>query len=203
MSRRWRYCPGRRGSFTAQNAAGGAINVNSRTPGDKFEADGIIEGGNTGFFHASGGMDVPVSDALALRGAIDYLRHDGYLSDGQNDADAVSGRLTAVWRPNDALSILVRGRSGSPGREKARGIVAHPFIHPDDPWYNPTASGDHFYSHETVEKLNAEINYRLDSFTMTYIPAVINYDFGYRTPLSVPELAPALMPLAARRMADS
>jgi iron complex outermembrane receptor protein len=188
--------PGPQGLLYGQNAAGGAININSRLPGSRFEANGIVEGGNYGLVHASAGVDLPVSDTLNLRAAIDELRHDGYLSNGQNDAEAISGRVTAVWRPNDALSVLVRGEVAHSGGNGAA-IVAHPLIDPNHPWYDPTAPGDHFYSHENVDKFNAEINYRLDRFTITYIPSFIHYAFGYRTPLSVPALAPALLPLAA------
>jgi iron complex outermembrane receptor protein len=169
--------PGPQGLLYGQNAAGGAINVNSRTPGDKFEADGVLEGGNYGLFHGTGGLDVPVNDTLSLRGVIDYLRHDGYLSDGQDDADAIAGRLTAAWHPLDTLSVVIRGEINHSGGNGAA-IIAHPFIEAANPWYEPTAPGDHFYSHETAEKLNAEINYALDNFNVTFIPAFIYYYFG-------------------------
>ena len=188
--------PGPQGLLYGRNAAGGAININTRTPGSTFETDGIVEVGNYGLFHGSAGMDVPLGDTFALRGAIDYLRHDGYLTDGQDDADSIAGRLVALWRPSSQLSVLVRGEIDHTGGN-GDGVIAYPFIDPSNPWYEPTLPGDRFFNDTIVEKANAEITYALDDFTITYIPAFVYYDWKGRVPISVPALAPAQAPLAA------
>jgi iron complex outermembrane receptor protein len=188
--------PGPQGLLYGRNAAGGAININTRTPGTTFETDGIIEVGNYGLFHGSAGMDLPLGDTFSIRAAVDEQRHDGYLSDGQDDADAIAGRLTALWRPSDALSVLVRGEIDHSGGNGG-GVVPYPLVDPNNPWYEPTHPGDRFYNDTVVYKANAEISYALDDFTITYIPAFVYYDWKGRVPISAPALAPAQLPLAA------
>jgi iron complex outermembrane recepter protein len=188
--------PGPQGTLYGRNAAGGAINITSRTPGDRLAANGFVELGNYDLVHASLGVDLPVTATLALRAAVDRQSHDGYLSDGQDDADSIAGRLTLAWHPGPDLSVLLRGEISHQGGNGA-GIVAYPYINPANPWYEPTTPGDDFHNREVVRKASAEITWRAPGVTVTYIPAFTYYDFGYRTPLSVPVLAPALAPLAA------
>jgi iron complex outermembrane recepter protein len=181
--------PGPQGTLYGRNAAGGTVNVATRAPGDTYKADVLFEIGNYSLFHSFVGVDVPISDQLKIRAAIDNLSHKGYLSNGLDDGDDIAGRLTAVYTPNDALSVLLRAEFNHSGG-LGDGVVPYPFVNPKNPWYDPTAPGDNFHNRRVVDKTNAEIKYALDKFTITYIPAFIYLDNVYRAPISAPVPTP-------------
>jgi iron complex outermembrane receptor protein len=125
---------GPQGTLYGKNSTGGAINVITNNPStDKFSGDESLEIGNYGLVTEQLSLNIPVTDKFALRGAFNYARHDGYLSDGTDDENTVAGRLKALIKPTDNLTILLSADwSGLYGR--GEGSVVHPAINPSNPW---------------------------------------------------------------------
>jgi iron complex outermembrane recepter protein len=99
---------GPQGTLYGRNAAGGAVNVISNNPVQKDESSAEIQAGNYSLFQSTGMVNVAVNSDLAVRGAFLDVRHNGYIegNDG-DDADDIAGRVKALWKPNEDVSLLV------------------------------------------------------------------------------------------------
>ncbi len=137
--------PGPQGTLYGGTAMGGTVNVNFNRPSDRYETKLIAEGGNYGLFHATAVQNIPVSDELAIRGAVDYVRHDGYQRSGANSQEDFTGRLSALYSPSDAVSLYLWGsvatKNGSPINVVTRSfdvatmsVRNGAYLHPDNPW---------------------------------------------------------------------
>ncbi|ARR55055.1 MULTISPECIES: TonB-dependent receptor [Sphingomonadales] len=176
---------GPQGTLYGRNAAGGAINITTKLPQFTPGGEARFEIGNYNRFHGFGAINVPLSQQVALRGAVDYLRHDGYLSNGQNAKDNLAARLTALIEPDSDLTIVLRGEYQHTGGD-GDGIVLRPLLKKSDPWFQPEIPGEDFYVHRKVYKGNAEIKYQVGgpaNLSVTYIPAYTYYDLSYRSPI--------------------
>jgi iron complex outermembrane recepter protein len=101
---------GPQGTLYGRNATAGAINVVTNRPSfSGYTADLQVETGNYSEIRTSGSFNAPLSDTFAVRLAAQTLRHNGYLSDGYDDADDQAARLQALWKPNDTASLLLYG----------------------------------------------------------------------------------------------
>lgn len=112
---------GPQGTLYGRNADAGAINVVTTKPAFTFGGNGEMEVGNYGLIRATGALNVPVSDTLAIRGAFQVVGRDGYISNGTSDADTLAGRLHVLWKPDDATSVLLTGdysRQGGLGSQQ-------------------------------------------------------------------------------------
>jgi len=108
---------GPQGILFGRNVTGGAILLNTKKPGDLFEATGrvAVDGGgdggqNTYFMGSLGG---PVSDTLALKFSAYYNKDDGWFKnqfDGSNFGvvEQTMFRPVLVWTPNDAMELVLR-----------------------------------------------------------------------------------------------
>lgn len=73
-------------------------------------ASGVYNGDEAGY-NARGSVNVPLSDTLAVRGSGFTRRDPGYIDDpshglhGVNVSDVYGGRLSALWRPLETLSV--------------------------------------------------------------------------------------------------
>jgi iron complex outermembrane recepter protein len=179
---------GPQGTLYGRNAAGGAVNVTTKTPGSTFGGEGLVEYGNFNFLHGFAAADLPLRDDLAVRVAVDAARRDGYMSNGQNDLNSFAARLTARYAPTAALTVIARvevQKMDSGGDA----IVNLPFIRPNDPWYQPDAPGENYFTHREVQKVSAELNYHLggsQNIQITYIPSYTYYFYNYSTPIGAP-----------------
>ncbi|QSR19356.1 TonB-dependent receptor [Novosphingobium sp. KA1] len=97
---------GPQGTLYGRNATGGAINVIPAKP-----HLGVFEGsvgagyGNYNDLKLDAAVNVPLGEIAALRVAGTLNRHDGYLSDGTNDAKSWAMRTQLLLEPSDAFSI--------------------------------------------------------------------------------------------------
>jgi iron complex outermembrane receptor protein len=174
--------PGPQGTLYGRNAAGGALNIITKVPTDDFGGEVMLEGGNYSEEHAFAALNLPVSDTLALRGAFDFNKHDGYLTSGQDDLNSQASRLTALYKPFDGFSVLLRGEYDY-NRSNGDGVVDLPLQKPSDPWYNPIAPGSDYFSQRAISKVNAEVNYTVGDYTLTYIPAYVHFLIHDNQPL--------------------
>jgi len=128
---------GPQGILYGRYGIGGAVLVNSKRPTfDRFKLEGAFEYGNYDLVHTFAAANLPVGDRAAFRAAIDYNRHDGYTSNGQNDLDQISGRLSFQADVGDRLSVFL---SGTGAIRKGNGFAQVNFPRP------PESGGDPFF----------------------------------------------------------
>lgn len=128
--------PGPQGTLYGRNAAGGVVNIISRRPKFEFGGDYSLEVGNYGLVNASGGVDIPLSDTLAIRPAGRLITRNGYTNGSAYDQETRAGRLTLRWEPSDADSLVAAttyNHEGGVGPQE----VNNPPLDPNDPWRLP------------------------------------------------------------------
>ena len=101
---------GPQGTLFGRNTTGGAVLVNPKLPTSVFEGEITAGFGNYGAYDATGVINIPVTDALAVRAAGQFRQSDGYtqnLVDGRklDENDSWAGRLGVMWSPTDTLDI--------------------------------------------------------------------------------------------------
>ncbi|HET7204486.1 MAG TPA: TonB-dependent receptor, partial [Steroidobacteraceae bacterium] len=184
--------PGPQGTLYGRAALGGTVNVGFNRPTQQFETNGLLEIGDYSLVHGTFVQNLPVSDALALRGAFDYIEHDGYQATGADSKQDYAGRVSALYEPNDELDVYVwlhgaRKDGNSPNLVR-RGYNDGTFDgDPEaydhaDPWDDridpgaPTASPNEYESFGA----GAQVDWRLDGLTLTYLPSYFYLDWDGR-----------------------
>lgn len=132
---------GPQGTLYGRNATVGAVNVITKAP--TFEKEGAVgfEFGNYNDVQSSGMINLPLSDSVAVRFAFKSNKHDGYLTNGYNDADSFSARASLLYKPNDAFSLRVTAdyfRDTSKGQQSIfiyQGSNSQKFTDPGNPWF--------------------------------------------------------------------
>jgi len=125
---------GPQGTLYGKNATGGAINLVTNDPSTKkITGNATVEVGDYGLLISQAAVNIPISDQIALRGAVAVARHDGYLSDGTDDQNNVDARLKALIKPNDDLTIVLAGDFGG-NYGRGDGAVELPLVNPSNPW---------------------------------------------------------------------
>ena len=113
---------GPQGTLVGRNSTGGAILLQTRQPDDHLGGLLRVEGGDYGHEAVRAILNLPLTDTLWLRAAIDQTGDDGYIANhfydpatgARNDtpgegARKLAGRFSLKWRPNDRLSLVLRG----------------------------------------------------------------------------------------------
>jgi iron complex outermembrane receptor protein len=112
---------GPQGTLYGADSLGGLINYITKDPStDRFSGrfeggiDGVHNGSQLGYsLRAS--VNVPLSSTVAVRANGFARQEPGYINNvftgqnGVNKSDAYGGRLSALWRPSDSLSIKATG----------------------------------------------------------------------------------------------
>lgn len=128
---------GPQGILYGRYGIGGAVLINSKRPTfDRFKAEGTIEYGNYDTIHGFAAVNVPLGTSAGLRASVDYNRHDGYVTNGQNDLDQISGRISFQAEPTDRLSVFL---SATGTHRKGNGFAQVNFPRPTE------ANGNDFY----------------------------------------------------------
>jgi iron complex outermembrane recepter protein len=101
---------GPQGTLYGRNATGGAINVITQ-PAKLNSLEGYVtaEGGNKDEVRVDGAINVPLGPIAALRAAVIYAKHKGYMTDGTDDEKEGGGRLSLSVVPTDELRIDLVG----------------------------------------------------------------------------------------------
>ncbi len=194
--------PGPQGTLYGRNAIGGVVNLTSKRPTDKYETKVVVESGNYSLIHGTVMQNLPVSNTLALRAAVDYTEHDGFQTSGADSQQDLAGRLSAAYKPNDDLSIYVFGQmsrkyghlvnavrigfndgtfSGDPSAFET-GNPWNDVITPEVPKALPS-------SYESAV-LGGEVQWNVGDLTLTYTPGFTFVDYHGNYFL---ESAPSLM----------
>ena len=120
---------GPQGTLFGRNTSAGAVLIETNKPRLDDVAGEVRAGyGRYNDFTGSAVINLPVvKDVFALRGAIQYHRRDGYITDTKTGAkydniDNLSGRIKALWQVAPDFSIIAsadffRYKSNGPSRE--------------------------------------------------------------------------------------
>lgn len=111
---------GPQGTVFGQTSTGGAINVITRTPVIGEDSGSLTASyGNYNYVKAGATLNLGLNDVLAVRGSIEYLRHDGYGHATAianlprydlDDANDVGARASLLFQPSDRFSAILSGQ---------------------------------------------------------------------------------------------
>jgi iron complex outermembrane receptor protein len=141
---------GPQGTLYGRNSVVGAVNLIPAAPTFKREGAASIQIGNYSTANATGMINLPLGDTLAARIALTRNKHDGYLSNGYNDANNYGARIGLLYKPNQDFSVLLRAdtfRDRSRGSNVVylfpNGAAGGRWANPDNPWqaYLPAGCG--------------------------------------------------------------
>ncbi len=108
---------GPQGILFGRNVTGGAILLNTKKPGDEFEASArvAVDGGGDGGLnrYLMGSIGGPVSDTFAIKLSAYYNDDEGWFKNQFDGSDfgAITQtmiRPVAVWTPNDRTELILR-----------------------------------------------------------------------------------------------
>lgn len=106
---RFEVLPGPQGTLYGRSAIGGTVNVSFKKPEFRDGGSVDLEAGNYKLAHMTGVANYALSDTFALRGAVDYIYRDGFMHTDSDSKKDFSGRLSALWKPTDDVSLYVWG----------------------------------------------------------------------------------------------
>lgn len=187
--------PGPQGTLYGRSSLGGVVNVNFNRPTNANEAHFVAEAGNYSMYHITSTVNAALTDTLAVRGSFDFNRHSGYMTSGSYSKNGWSGRLSALYRPNERVSVYLWGmegrESGNATNAVAYGVLPDGTLAPgkftqSDPWNDliePTVLAQYGLSQPTPQPViyrnrivGGEIEVGLsDDIKLTYIPSYLKF----------------------------
>jgi iron complex outermembrane receptor protein len=169
---------GPQGTVNGQNADGGAINVTTGLPTlDAMHVDAEASYGSYNYNRERAITNVPLTDTLAVRFAVQHEGHGGWLYAPNQpvfhhvgDADDWSGRASLLWKPTDRLSFTLWGEYFD-GRSRGLDIR-----NPNDPISDPRETSNDFPTpaHNQSRIVGGTIAYDLGFGTLKSISSYQN-----------------------------
>ncbi|SES18865.1 TonB-dependent receptor [Sphingobium sp. YR768] len=107
---------GPQGTLFGRNTTAGVVQIITKKP-NTDAVSGFIDGsyGNFGAVTASGGVNIPLSPSVAVRGSVNYERRDSYVRPGPNFTsklspyrENISGRLSALFDLGGNGELVIR-----------------------------------------------------------------------------------------------
>jgi iron complex outermembrane recepter protein len=137
---------GPQGTLYGRNATVGAINLIPNRPTHDFDGSVTVDLGNYNSTHLEGVINAPVTDKMAIRLAASTNRHDGYLSNGYDDADNQAARLSLLYDANEDVSLLLwvdyyHDGSKGPGSVFRYVNPGQQWQVPNNPWFSFAPAG--------------------------------------------------------------
>jgi iron complex outermembrane receptor protein len=175
---------GPQGTLFGRNTTAGVVNVVTNAPTSDYEGRVDLQYGNYNQVQATGVVNVPLSQDIAVRAAVNYDRRDSFISSGpllnrslNPFKDNISGRLSAKWKFGDG-QLTVRGDYSHLGGQLQNGVRLANFYTNTGSGQNPIYIGTD-KSSEDLRRLNDPINFGLDRNNRTWgVMADLTYDFG-------------------------
>ena len=162
--------PGPQGTLYGGGSAGGVINIRVQQPEDNMHGSALLEGGNYAQIHASVGQNLPVSNDLLARVAVDYQRHDAYQSNGGDTMRRIAGRLTLAYRPSDAVLISL-WVNGDHNEGKPNDTINIPYPFPGHPWRLPAVN-------PILPFIDLDASHTYQKFTSIATGGQVSWDIG-------------------------
>ncbi|MDP7211772.1 MAG: TonB-dependent receptor [Vicinamibacterales bacterium] len=139
---------GPQGTLFGRNTTAGLIHIITKKPTDEFAARIKVGAGEDGQFLVAGTANIPLSDSLAARFAIQHREQDGFVHnmyDGSdwNDANSANARATFLWTPTDQFEAEL-GFDAQRVREKPT-IASCSFLGPENGALAPGLEGIAWY----------------------------------------------------------
>ncbi|KQV61893.1 hypothetical protein ASE26_05945 [Duganella sp. Root198D2] len=184
---------GPQGTLYGRNTTAGLVNVISNAPVQHWEGAASLALGNFNARTASGMLNVPLNDKLALRAAVAVNKHASYLRNGQGtgyelgqDRDDRAARLSAKLALGPSASLLLRYEHAT-----QNGNIDN--VVPDSNFYKGVGAGqpqwfdagsdaqltnaftpfntrlEQGYSHKSTDSLGAELSWKLGPATLDYL----------------------------------
>lgn len=137
---------GPQGTVYGQNSTGGTLNVVTNLPKlGQFTGAGKLDLGNYNLVQTENAVNVPVGDSFAVRAAFEAVHHDGFAEAtsvryangdkrayGLSNEDSLHGRITALWKPTDRFSLMLRAEYAAADNHNSEGKN---ILDPEpDPW---------------------------------------------------------------------
>ena len=161
---------GPQGTVFGQNSVGGTINVISKLPTlDDYTGFTDLSVGDYALVRYRAALNVPVSETFAIRGAVDYDRHDGYVQatkvpggfDLSND-NSVHARLSLLWKPTDDFTAVLRAEYADADNHE---VAFKNILDPEpDPWKQSSDWPGRFMYRQEV--YSATLTYNLPFATL-------------------------------------
>jgi iron complex outermembrane receptor protein len=138
---------GPQGTLYGRNATVGAINLIPARPKQDFAAGATLTLGNYATVNTTGYLNTPLSEKVAARVAFQTSRHDGYFTNGLDDANNFGVRASVAWEPSPDVSVLLWGDAYF---NRARGPYStwryylsntQEWIDPENPWFGIGTAG--------------------------------------------------------------
>ncbi len=182
---------GPQGTLYGRNTAGGAINLITNSPVLGSTAGGAyVEIGNYDLVHVQLAQNLPISDTVAVRLALNEIYRNGYLSDGSDDDKEQGGRAKLLYKPTNDLTLRLNadaehlyGEGGgyvylprAPGASAWDALssgVNNAYLASLNPAVLPQGRGAQDNSYYNV---NAQLDWNLGFGTLTIIPAFRHED---------------------------
>ncbi|WP_395397783.1 TonB-dependent receptor [Novosphingobium sp. BL-8A] len=109
---------GPQGTLFGRNTTAGVVKMDTRRPGDHQEGQAQFTVGELGTIRAEVGATIPVSSTLSLRVAGLANHREDWVNNAYDASftkqgkdlggfDDVAGRIHALWKPDDRLSVLL------------------------------------------------------------------------------------------------
>jgi iron complex outermembrane recepter protein len=181
---------GPQGTLFGRNTNGGAVNIITNKPrlDGKASGEGQLEGGSYNLVRASGWVNAPLSDTVAIRMAMQSYSRDGYMKSGLGDSNLQAARFSLLWKPSDreqfwvvadqskdhafldgGVTNVIGQLSTNAGTPPARVYV--PKNPRDDTFYYGVATSNQspFQEQLVTNGITAQNDYNFDSATWTVL----------------------------------
>jgi iron complex outermembrane receptor protein len=160
---------GPQGTLFGRSATGGAVNIETNDPVNKFEAGGVFEVGNYNLLHVDEMVNLPLNDDWSMRLAGTSVYHTGYLTNGENSADNKAGRFKLLYKPNEDTSLLIGAEEGVVGGNAAGLVDGWGQTQPSDPWKD-TDPTDNYWTNR-IQKYYVNFQQNVGFGELTVLPA--------------------------------
>jgi iron complex outermembrane recepter protein len=173
---------GPQGTLYGRNTTGGSINLITNKPVQQFQAAMDLDFGNYDTKRGFGMLNLPVTDDLAVRGALQYSSHDGYLTSGFDDQDSIASRLQALYKPNADFSLLVGADYFYDHSIGNHTVIGLPYVQPSDPWFDDASTAGAHSDFKTYS-LHSQLDWTFGGVTLTDIPSYKRVDINSTDPV--------------------
>jgi iron complex outermembrane receptor protein len=163
---------GPQSTLYASASPGGIVNVVTASPKlEKLEGSVTLEYGSYDLMHGEGALNIPLGESFALRASGSAFVRDGYNSNGGDDQDQKSGRLKAMYQPNEKFSFMVTGEYS---KESGHGFGSVDEFDDegdkDDPWTNSESTLGNEMEKDGY-KIYGNLDYDFGAFALSITPS--------------------------------